>query len=130
VPSGPERLLLLINAPADGDSVQRDAAMLRELRERALSVLARCGLALAFDAEACVTTDPFAFAQRFPGSGGSLYGRANHGMFASFQRPGARSGLPGLYLAGGSAHPGAGVPMAAMSGRLAAAAVLEDFGAR
>ena len=61
-------------------------------------------------------------------SGGALYGRAQHGMQASFRRPGARSRVPNLYLAGGSAHPGAGVPMAAMSGRLAAAALLEDRG--
>ena len=34
------------------------------------------------------------------------------------------SRLPGLYLAGGSVHPGPGVPMAAMSGRLAAETLL------
>jgi 1-hydroxycarotenoid 3,4-desaturase len=46
---------------------------------------------------------------------------------ASFARLGAASRVPGLYLAGGSVHPGAGIPMAAMSGRLAAARMLEDF---
>jgi 1-hydroxycarotenoid 3,4-desaturase len=45
---------------------------------------------------------------------------------ASFARPGAASRVPGLYLAGGSVHPGAGIPMAAMSGRLAAARLLAD----
>ena len=39
---------------------------------------------------------------------------------ALFRRSGRSSRLPGLYLAGGSVHPGPGVPMAAMSGRLAA----------
>jgi 1-hydroxycarotenoid 3,4-desaturase len=127
-PAGPERLLLLINAPADGDLQKREPVVLRELRERALRVLADCGARLDFADDHCVTTDPAAFAERFPGSGGALYGRAQHGMQASFRRPGARSRIPGLYLAGGSAHPGAGVPMAAMSGRLAAAALLEDRG--
>jgi 1-hydroxycarotenoid 3,4-desaturase len=40
---------------------------------------------------------------------------------------GARHALPGLYLAGGSTHPGPGVPMAALSGRLAAHAVCADL---
>lgn len=127
-PDGPERLLLLINAPADGDRHCRDEAALALLRERALAVLRACGCELDMAPGNIVTTDPSAFAQRFPGSGGALYGRATHGMNASFERPGARSRLPGLYLAGGSAHPGAGVPMAAMSGRLAAAALLADHG--
>jgi 1-hydroxycarotenoid 3,4-desaturase len=43
---------------------------------------------------------------------------------ALFRRSGASSRLPGLYLAGGSVHPGPGVPMAAMSGRLAAETLL------
>ncbi|MEL7043644.1 MAG: 1-hydroxycarotenoid 3,4-desaturase CrtD [Pseudomonadota bacterium] len=123
---GPERLLLLINAPADGDHRTRNAETLEACRDRALGLMRACGCELRFAPEHIVTTDPAAFERRFPGSGGSLYGRANHGPMASFARPGARSAIAGLYLAGGSVHPGAGVPMSAMSGRLAAAAVLED----
>jgi len=49
---------------------------------------------------------------------------------AAFRRPGSRSALAGLYLAGGSVHPGPGVPMAALSGRLAAARLLADLTSR
>ncbi|MEL6964954.1 MAG: FAD-dependent oxidoreductase, partial [Pseudomonadota bacterium] len=77
--------------------------------------------------EGAAITTPAMFEALFPGSDGALYGRANHGAFTSFQRPGACSRLPGLYLAGGGVHPGAGIPMATMSGRLAAARLLEDL---
>jgi hypothetical protein len=60
------------------------------------------------------------------GDRGALYGQASHGWRASFTRPGVRSRIPGLYLAGGSTHPGPGVPMAALSGRMAAACLLSD----
>ena len=64
------------------------------------------------------------FEKLFPGSGGALYGRASHGWTASFARAGAETKISGLYLAGGSVHPGPGVPMATMSGMLAAEKIL------
>ena len=71
-----------------------------------------------------VATTPRDFERLFPATGGALYGQASHGWKASFDRPGARTRIPGLYLAGGSVHPGAGVPMATLSGRLAADCLL------
>jgi 1-hydroxycarotenoid 3,4-desaturase len=71
-----------------------------------------------------VTAAPQGFEQLFPASGGALYGPATHGWLALFKRPGAATALPGLFLAGGGVHPGPGVPMAAMSGRLAAATLM------
>ncbi|MDW8445164.1 MAG: hypothetical protein RML45_13565 [Acetobacteraceae bacterium] len=71
-------------------------------------------------------TEPTAWARLFPATGGALYGRDLAGWRASFQRPGAKTRIPGLYLAGGSVHPGPGVPMALMSGRLAAWALMAD----
>ncbi|MCQ8241711.1 phytoene desaturase family protein [Rhizosaccharibacter radicis] len=52
---------------------------------------------------------------------GAIYGLASHGRFNGAFKPGNRSReLPGLYLAGGAAHPGAGMPMVMMSGWIAA----------
>ncbi len=121
-----ERLLLLINAPPDGDRAPFDADFHAELWRRTARLLSDCGLTLGEGPEAGVVTDPAGFDALFPGTGGALYGRANHGPFGSFQKPGAASRLPGLYLAGGSVHPGPGIPMAVMSGRLAAARIAAD----
>jgi phytoene desaturase len=60
---------------------------------------------------------------------GAIYGLVSHGrMFGAF-KPGNRSrDLPGLYLAGGAAHPGPGMPMVLMSGWIAADALDADRG--
>ena len=128
-PSGPERLLCLVNAPASGDTRAFDAAEIARCEARAFALLERCGLQVERSPGQCVVTTPADFERLFPSTGGALYGRASHGWTASFQRPNARSLMEGLYHAGGSVHPGPGVPMAALSGRLAARALLEDAGA-
>ena len=131
-PDGPERLLCLVNAPATGDSHPFGAppsseSEIAQCEERTFSQLQRCGLQVRRRPEATSATTPADFNRLFPGTGGALYGQASHGWAASFQRPGARSRLPGLYLAGGSTHPGPGVPMAALSGRMAAATLIADL---
>ncbi len=122
-----ERLLILVNAPADGDARPFEPAEIAACQDRMIHLLGRCGLSVEIDPQHCVTTTPQGFANLFPATGGALYGRASHGWLASFQRPDARTRIPGLYLAGGSVHPGPGVPMAALSGRLAARSVLSDL---
>lgn len=120
-----DRVLILINAPADGDiDVWSDGAT-DAAWDATQSVLERAGIELSLR-PGHITRTPHWYAQRYMGTGGSLYGRASHGLWSSFQRPSARTAIPGLYLCGGSAHPGPGVPMATLSGRLAAAALLKD----
>ena len=58
---------------------------------------------------------------------GAIYGLASHGRLTGAIKPGNRSpDIRGLYLAGGSAHPGPGMPMALMSGWIAADALDKD----
>jgi len=122
-----ERVMCLINAPPCGDRREFSTEEIERCRIRAFAQVERCGLALRTRPEATVATTPSDFNRLYPGTGGALYGQASHGWAASFNRPTTRTKVPGLYLAGGSAHPGPGVPMAALSGRLAAATILEDL---
>jgi len=121
-----ERLFAIINAPADGDAPNLSADAARACVERALERIADMGLRVHLSDGATVIQRPADFAARFPQTGGAIYGRAPHGAFTPLQRPGARAPIRGLYFAGGSVHPGPGVPMAALSGRLAAEAALAD----
>ena len=123
-----ERLLVLVNAPACGDeqpgpSLAREQEM-QSCQDRTFQLLSACGLQVQRHLGQEQRTTPWDFERRFPGSAGSLYGPATHGWMSAFRRGSARSPIPGLFLAGGSVHPGPGVPMATMSGRLAAETVM------
>jgi len=123
-PQRPERFEIIMNAAPRTSHSPHEAA---QCRTRTFDTLARFGLTFTPHPPDQALTGPAEFAHLFPGSQGSIYGRSPHGSMAAFQRPGARTALPGLYLAGGGAHPGAGVPMAALSGRHAAEAILTDL---
>lgn len=125
-----EAMLLLVNAPAAlaqplGSTVE-DHKEIAACHTTMIRHLRGCGLELNYAEHQCRITTPADFHARFPASGGALYGPAANGWMATFARAQGRSPLPGLYLAGGTVHPGPGVPMAAMSGILAAEALMAD----
>ncbi len=65
--------------------------------------------------------------ERYKVLNGAIYGLASHGKFMGAFKPGNRSRqVRGLYLAGGAAHPGPGMPMVMMSGWIAADALDAD----
>ncbi|MGL3608588.1 1-hydroxycarotenoid 3,4-desaturase CrtD [Rhizobium sp. G187] len=123
-----ERLYSLMNMPADGDRHQYDESEIDRCLHLMERRLASNGLTLRQTEARPNVTTPDRFARLYPGSGGALYGMASHGCIASFARPGAKGPVPGLYLAGGSVHPGPGVPMSALSGKLAADQLMQDMG--
>ncbi|KQP35385.1 1-hydroxycarotenoid 3,4-desaturase CrtD [Pseudorhodoferax sp. Leaf274] len=125
--AGPERLMLLVNAPAHDPTRPPTEEELQRCEQQTQQQLARMGLVLRPGPWPAQRTTPAQFAAAYPGSAGALYGQASHGWQASFQRPQQRSAVPGLYLAGGSAHPGPGVPMASLSGQLAARLIQADL---
>jgi 1-hydroxycarotenoid 3,4-desaturase len=125
-PRHEERFLVVMNAPATGDEPVRWSEEERRRCERAaFETMRRSGWTL--EPTASVMTTPVEFAARFPSTGGALYGPRPRGSLAAFRREGATTKMPGLYLAGGSVHPGPGVPMAVTSGALAARRIAEDL---
>jgi 1-hydroxycarotenoid 3,4-desaturase len=125
---GTERAFLLTNAPprdAEGAAIDwiREA---ERCRERILHTLARHGWSPTVRAFAEQT--PVDFERRFPHSKGALYGLASNSKMAAFKRPPNQiPGLGGLYLAGGTVHPGAGLPMVCLSARMATQLALQEL---
>ena len=123
-PPATERFEIIENAPPHPGGAEPEEV--HTCRTRISTALARFGLSFSPTPPDAALTTPAMFDTLFPASHGSLYGRSPHGMTAALKRPRARTRVPGLYLAGGGAHPGAGVPMATLSGRHAAEAILTD----
>lgn len=127
-PVDEERIFTIINAPPFGDKGDRPShTEIDRCIEAQATLFDRIGLKVTDRSETTRMT-PMDFAERFPHTGGAIYGPLTHSPFAALRRESARTKLKGLYLAGGTIHPGAGVPMAALSGRQAARAVLSDLG--
>ena len=73
------------------------------------------------------TLTPEGIRDRYNVLDGAIYGLASHGKFLGAFKPGNRSrDVRGLYLAGGAAHPGPGMPMVMMSGWIAADTLDQD----
>ncbi len=123
-PQGLERFEMIANAPATSDRLQPED--ITQWHQRIMTRMASFGVTFSPTPGADTVTTPQSFARMFPASEGALYGQSPHGLVAAFQRPTARTKVTGLYLCGGGAHPGAGVPMATLSARHLAEAIWSD----
>jgi phytoene desaturase len=129
-PAGHENLFVLVNAPylTKASDWQRDAPA---YRERVLDVLADYTQAGLGDlrhhivCEAMLT--PEDFQKKYGANQGSIYGLSSNQRMAPFTRPGNRSQeIRNLYFVGGSTHPGGGVPLVMLSGKIVAELVEND----
>lgn len=119
-PDGCESWFLLVNVPA-GVSIDRDA-----YRDRVLERLAHRGLDLTNRCRFTETLTPQDLEAAYRSSGGAIYGTSSNGRRAAFLRPGNRGPRQGLYLVGGSSHPGGGLPLVLSSARIVADLVASD----
>lgn len=118
-----EGWFVLVNAPAHdpGRGVDWDAPGLREhYADHVLDVLADRGVDVRPRLRFAETITPADLERRTGAPGGAIYGTASHGPRAALRRPTNRSPIPGLYLVGGSAHPGGGIPLVLMSAEIVA----------
>jgi phytoene desaturase len=124
-PEGMENWFVLINAPALSDHYDWTANAPR-YRDQVLATLAKFGVTPQIRAEHQLT--PADIARLTGARRGALYGTSSNTPLAAFLRPHNRGrGIRGLYFAGGTAHPGGGVPMVTLSGGVAARLLLADM---
>jgi diapolycopene oxygenase len=118
-PRGGENWFILVNAPAAKGQDWNE--IMARTRERVISTLSRRldrNIGTLIRAEG--TLSPPEIEERTSSSFGSLYGIASNSISAAFSRhPNRSRRIPGLYFTGGSAHPGGGMPLALLSGRIA-----------
>jgi phytoene desaturase len=120
-PDGCENWFLLVNTPPDVE-IDADAygeVVLDRLAERAVDLRPRI--------EHRHTMTPADIERRYRSPGGAIYGTSSNGKRAAFVRPANRGARPGLYLVGGSSHPGGGLPLVTTSARIVTDMITEDL---
>lgn len=121
-PAGDENWFLLVNTPP---GAHVDAPWYRDL---VLSRLADVhGVDLRRRLLFTDTLTPADLQARYGAPGGAIYGTSSNGRQAAFVRPANRGAVPGLYLVGGSSHPGGGLPMVTISARIVAEMIAADL---
>ncbi|CAN5209677.1 phytoene desaturase family protein [soil metagenome] len=122
-PTGHEAWSVLANAPRQGQggAVDWDAPGAADAyAERLLRLLADRGLDVRDRVVLRHVVTPADLQRRTRSVGGAIYGTSSNGPRAAFLRPPNRSDVPGLFLVGGSSHPGGGLPLVLLSARIVA----------
>lgn len=118
-----EAWFVLVNAARHGTGsrslVDWDAPGLSEdYADRILAVMAERGVDVRDRVLWREIISPADLMRRTMTPGGSIYGTSSNGAAAAFLRPANRSPVPGLYLVGGSSHPGGGLPLVTLSAQI------------
>ncbi len=129
-PAGHANWFVMVNAPAY-DARFDWAAQAGRYRDRVLDRLAAMGLNVRGRIRAEQVLTPHDLERMNGARRGALYGQSSNDRFSALRRPHNRAAdVQGLYFAGGTTHPGGGVPMVTLSGRVAARMALADRAAR
>ncbi|MGY1778813.1 phytoene desaturase family protein [Geodermatophilus sp. SYSU D01036] len=121
-----ESWFVLVNAPRHDPECGVDwdtPGLADRYATRVLEVMAARGLDVRSRLRWCVTRTPADLARETGSVGGSIYGTSSNGARAAFLRPGNAAPVRGLYLVGGSSHPGGGLPLVTLSAEIVAGLV-------
>jgi phytoene desaturase len=120
-PEGDENWFLLVNTPP---GIDFDAEWYRDL---VLDRLTMHGVNLRERMQFCALMTPSDIEHNYRSPGGAIYGTSSNGKRAAFARPANRGTRAGLYLVGGSSHPGGGLPLVTTSAKIVAAMIADDI---
>lgn len=120
-----EAWFILVNAPRHDphgkSGVNWDAPALRDsYADLILDKLAERGTDIRERIEFVEVSTPADLERAAMAPGGSIYGTSSNGVNAAFNRPANQSPITGLYLVGGSSHPGGGLPLVGMGAEITA----------
>ncbi len=119
-PDGCEAWFLLVNAARQGP-VDWDAGDVSgRYAEHVIDLMAKRGLDVRHRIRTSAWISPADLARRTGAIGGAIYGTSSNGWRAASMRPPNRGPVEGLYLVGGSAHPGGGLPLVLKSAEITA----------
>lgn len=128
-PEGHENLFILVNAPYTNAQVdwEREKQDYRDLIIKKLEGFGLEGLENSIDFEQMTT--PADFETKYRANRGSIYGISSNGIFSAFLRvPNRSREIENLYFTGGATHPGGGIPLVLLSGKMAADLIAGETG--
>jgi phytoene desaturase len=121
-PVGSEAWFVLVNAPRHGSGRGaidwRTPGLADSYADRVVELLGERGMPVADRVRWREVITPAELEDQTGAVGGAIYGSSSNGTTAAFLRPANRSPVPGLFLVGGSSHPGGGLPLVALSAKI------------
>ena len=120
-PKNCENLFVLVNAPYTSERTDwtKEAKGYRDLIVKKLEGFGLDDLENSIEYERIIT--PEDFEKKYQTNRGSIYGVSSNGIFSAFLRvPNQARQIENLYFVGGATHPGGGMPLVLISGKLTA----------
>lgn len=125
-PAGKENWFVMINAPNCGNSNAKAQMSNDDIKE---TILNKIKTLTGYDIKDKIETEsimtPEDIEEQTGSYKGSIYGISSNSRNAAFLRqPNMSKHYKGLYFTGGSAHPGGGIPLVILSGKIAAEKII------